>query len=453
MARKKQLIMGRTGGEALIINAKNKYADIISFGRMDNARQSKGGEISVSYGTSGTAKIQSWGNKNNLPYDREMLIRDNNISPQLIATKRSILIGSGPIAYTKRFEKGKEIRDRVEIPTEAQEFFDLLDESGYWANAAKNLIMHGGPFTEYVRTNGKKIASAKSHESRHIRREIQDSKGFSPNFYKCGRWAKKKKSADRFPILKIPAWRKDITANKFMRYKGDDLLFDDYYYDPAWWSARHWIAIANCIPLFHQANLDQGYNIRYHIEVPFDYFTDYSINAVTVEEIANQEQKADAAKAEFLTKINAFLSGVENSGKAIFTFYEINKALGKDFPGVKIKPLNVDLKDEALLKLYDKSNSAVTSAMGVHPTLAAIETAGKLSSGSEMRNAFLIYTAIHSPANRHILMDVARFVKKENEWDPNVHYTFGDIEITKLDDDKSGKKEVMIDTTKTKGDE
>ena len=142
--------MSRTGGEALFVSAKGKYADLITFSRMDNARQSRGGEVAVSYGKNGTAKIHSWGKGNTLPYDREMLIRDNNISPQLIATKRSILIGSGPIAYTKRFEKGKEIRDRVEIPTEANEFFELLEENGYWGNAAKNLLMHGGPFTEYL---------------------------------------------------------------------------------------------------------------------------------------------------------------------------------------------------------------------------------------------------------------------------------------------------------------
>ena len=448
---KETFIMSRTGGEAVIVNANKKEANLVSFARMGNARESRGGEISVTLSRDKTANIMSWGKGNTLPYDREMLIKDNNISPQLIATKRSILIGSGPIAYIKKFEKGKEIKERVEMPSQSEDFFDALEESNYFGNAAKNLIHHGGIFTEYLRSRGGEIVSAKSNESRKMRREVQDKKGFSKNFYACGKWTKKK--TDKFPIIQIPNYIGDKKQSKFIRYRGDDLVFDDYYYDPAWWGARHWISIANCIPLFHQANLDQGYNIRYHIEVPFDYFTDYSINAVTETEIAEQLQKADAAKAEFLKKINAFLSGIENSGKAIFTFYEINKALGKDFPGVKIHPLNVDLKDEALLKLFDKSNSAVTSAMGVHPTLAAIESAGKLSSGSEMRNAFLIYTAIHAPFNRQILMDVVRFTKKENKWDKKIHYTFGDIEITKLDDDKSGKKEVMVDTTKTKGDE
>ena len=378
--------MGRTAGTAMFINHKSKTTDLVTFSRTKSARKSRGGEIAVETKGNKSAKIMSWGKGNTLPYDREMLIRDNNIIPQLINTRRSILIGSGPLAYTKRFEKGKQIREQVDIPNEAKEFFDQLEEDDYFGNASKNLITHGGTFTEYVRNNGKEIFSAKSNESRHIRRGIQDKKGFSKNFYKCGKWTRKK--SEKYPVLPISAYLKDTKQKSFMRYRGDDLIFDDYYFGPAWWGSRHWISIANCIPLFHQANLDQGYNIRYHIEVPFDYFTDYSIKATTEEEIAGQLQKAEAARKEFVNKINGFLSGIENSGKAVFTFYEINKALGKAFPGVKITPLNVDLKDEALLKLYDKSNSAVLSAMGTPPTIAAIETAGKLSAGSEMRNAF-----------------------------------------------------------------
>jgi len=447
-------VQGRTAGTALIMSNNGKTADMVTFARTQSSHQSKGGELGVTTVSGSSAKIMSWGNRNALPYQREMLIADNNIIPQLINTRRSILIGSGPLAYERRFENGKQIREQVEIPTEAAEFFDQLEEDDYFGNASKNLIMHGGSFTEYVRNRGGEIKTAKSNESRKIRREIQDSKGFSRNFYKCGRWTKKKsKDGRKFDIFKIPAYTSLQNQKNFMRYRGDDLIFDDYYYGPAWWGSRHWISIANCIPLFHQANLDQGYNIRYHIEVPFDYFMDYSLNATTAEEIENQLQKADAAKADFLERINGFLAGVENSGKAIFTFYEINKALGKAFPGVKITPLNVDLKDEALLKLYDKSNSAVLSAMGTPPTIAAIETAGKLSAGSEMRNAFMIYTAIHSPRARRILMDVAHFTKKQNGWDKNIFYTFGDIEITKLDDNKDGQQKVMVDSTKIKDDE
>lgn len=448
------IVPGRTAGTAMLVNKNTKTADLVTFARTNSSHRSKGGELGVTTASGAKAKIMSWGDNNALPYQREMLIADNNIIPQLINTRRSILIGSGPLAYQRRFENGKQIREQIEIPTQAEEFFAELEEDDYFGNASKNLIMHGGTFTEYVRKNGGGIKSAKSNESRKIRREIQDSKGFSHNFYKCGRWSKKKsKSSDKFSIYKIPAYQKGKEQPKFMRYRGDDLIFDDYYFGPAWWGSRHWISIANCIPLFHQSNLDQGYNIRYHIEVPFDYFMDYSIQATTAEEIQNQLQKADAAKTDFLAQINNFLAGVENSGKAVFTFYEINKALGKAFPGVKITPLNVDLKDEALLKLYDKSNSAVLSAMGTPPTIAAIETAGKLSAGSEMRNAFLIYTAIHSPRARRILMDVAHFTKKENNWEKDIFYTFGDIEITKLDDNKNGQQKVMVDSTKIKDDE
>lgn len=55
-----------------------------------------------------------------------------------------------------------------------------------------------------------------------------------------------------------------------------------------------------------------------------------------------------------------------------------------------------------------------------------------------------MYVAIKTPIFRQILMKYLNPVRIANNWDKTIKYTFKDIEITKLDEDKSGSKDVAI---------
>lgn len=274
-----------------------------------------------------------------------------------------------------------------------------------------------------------------------MRAENQDSRGRINGYWWCGKWHKLR---DKNTVaMRIPAYDRMAVKKqpKFVLHTGDDLLFDDYYYLPTWWGAKTWVQLANLIPEFHQANIANGYTIRYHIEIPKDYFVDYTSQAQTPNQKEEAKKQEAQAKQEFKDRLDSFLGGHKNAGKAVYTSYELNRALGKEFPGIKIKTLDVDLKDEALLKLYDAAIKALTAAQGIHPTLANVETAGKLSSGSEMRNAYLVYQKTKTPVMRRILLEAVYLVHRENGWDPAIRWDFRDVELTTLDESKSGTKE------------
>jgi hypothetical protein len=148
--------------------------------------------------------------------------------------------------------------------------------------------------------------------------------------------------------------------------------------------------------------------------------------------------KERSAKETFLKTLNSFLAGEEQAGRALVTDYEINKQLGKEFPGIKVTALNPDLKDEALLKLFDKSNEANMSGSGVHPTLAAIQTQGKLSSGSEILNAFNMYVAIKTPVARELILESINLVHKANAWGEGLVWGFRDIQLKTQDQAPNG---------------
>lgn len=422
------------GGEALVtIREATKSSEDI------------GDALSVSVQNK-SVKIKQWGVQNDQPNVREQLIKENNIVPQLIATKRNIIIGGEFVAYKSRWENGEEIKDYMPIPTQEQDFLEEMDFEKYQMDAMNNLLMHSNLFVEYIRDKGGRVISMQVKQCRHVRAEVMDMKGMINNYVWRGNWTKKgkgKKDTD-FPPVTIPAFDKTKQQAKFMLHIKDDMLTDEYYGVPLWWGGKSWIETANVIPDFHKANLQHGYTIRYHIEIPKDYFAGATSAKQLPDAQNDAENRESKAKQEFIDKLNDFLAGVNRAGRALVTTYEINKALGKDFPGIKVTPLSVDLQDKALLDLFEKSNQANISAQGVHPTLAAIETSGKLSSGSEIRNAFLMYTAIHAPVPRMLLLKPWNLVRKLNGWDPTIKYTFKDIEIKTLDEEKSGTADVAI---------
>lgn len=402
-----------------------------------------GKAMRITYGADKSAEIWTWGKNNLLPQEREALVLDNNIVPELIATKRDITVGQGLFCYRERFEDtdgmSRRILDEVEMPAAAKEFFEKVEINKYLRKAARNLMFHANVMTEMVRTIGGQIHGITAFECRHIRPEKQNSRGVIPAWYVSGNW--KEYTKPEYAPVRVAAYAgEEAKQSKFVYHCMDDLLSDEYLGIPTWWGGRAWIECANAIPMFHINNLRNGYTIRYHIEIPKDYFIDNSSVQVTANQKESAKRKESEARLEFLRKLNEFLAGYEQAGRAIVTEYEINRAAGKEFPGIKITPLNVDLKDKALLELFERSNDANISAQGVHPTLAAIQTQGKLSSGSEIRNAFNMYVAIKTPVKRAILLEPINFIHRVNGWGEGLKWGFRDIEITTIDETTTGKQ-------------
>lgn len=410
-----------------------------------NAAQPIGDLRTTSVKGGSSAMVMEWGADNCRPSYREQLVADNNIVPALMMTRRNIILGRGLMAYRNVIVDGKMEVEQVEIPKYAEDFFDRSDITTYLATAARNEVFHSAIPTEYILDKLGRVSRIRALESRHIRLEEQDKQGISRNMYWKGAWTNRKRlrrTVDQ-EAQRIRLYRpgQEMPRGKFGTFVVDDLLcLDEYYPQPYWEGSEEWISLANKIPQFHDANLSHGYSMRWHIEIPKGYFLDSNALDQVQEEDKRKEiiTNANSKKKQFLTKLNETLQGLKNAGKTVVTEYDIDKSLSKEFPGIKITPLTYDMKDEALLKLFDASNAANMSAQGIHPTLANIQTQGKLSSGSEIRNAYLMYVAIHTPAARERLLRPINLVKKLNGWDKAIHFGFRDMLITRLDDDKSG---------------
>lgn len=388
-------------------------------------------------------KIAYWGKENNLPAERELLISANNIVPQLIATKRNIILGSGLMAYKEIFESGKRKIERVEMPTQIDDW--LLEneiQTEYLPTSAKNLIIHVQTYTEGVRKGKGVIHKIKAHECLYVRAKEQDKSGKIPGYFLKSYWGKQtaKTKQEETPAIYIPAYDKSIDQPKFMISCADKLLGGPYYYTPHWEGATEWIKTANCIPSFHLSNLQNGYNIRYLIRVPEDYF-----KRTLSETKRNSEKKAEfevEAKKDFTDKLNKFFQGAQNSGKAMITMKYLANHLQKEFSGIEIIPIDVNLQDEAMLKLFDSSNAANTSSHGTPPALAGIATGAKMTSGSEIRNLYNFYQLTVAPTPRQILLKPIEIAIKSFFKDTSIKLGFIDTELVATDENQHGKENV-----------
>jgi hypothetical protein len=393
--------------------------------------------------------VAFWGKQNDLPFYREELIAGNNIVPALIERKRNILLGQGWYAYKERYEDDddgmmKRVVDEVPMDMDMEAFFKKFKKEA--ARLVGDWLKHSMCMPEFVRGLGDKIVSVKALEIKYCRAAKKNAMGDIPRWYWCNYWQRKNsiKEADRLlQTLTIydPASKKK--QPKFVLPLMDDLFNDCYYPIPAYWGGRHWITLSNIIPLFHEANLKHGSAPRFHIIIPHDYFWDYAaMNATTEgsEDYQKVLKTAEEKEKQFVIDFNSVLVGVGNTGRPIVTKSEIIEALGGKYEKrIQIEKIDYNINDEALLKLYAASNVANVSAQALHPTLASIETGGKgIGSGTEIRNAFLLYLIIAAPVVRDMLMEVVEVVKTENGWPADVKFGIRDAEMTTLAENPSG---------------
>lgn len=98
-----------------------------------------------------------------------------------------------------------------------------------------------------------------------------------------------------------------------------------------------------------------------------------------------------------------------------------------------------------MLKLFESSNTANTSAHGIPPSLAGIATGAKLTSGSEIRNLYNFFQLSAAPMPRQILLKPLRLAWREMGMPGDIKLGFRNIILETTDKNPTGITEPMPD--------
>lgn len=371
-----------------------------------------------------------WGSDNDRPAAMARLAAHNHIKPKLTRIEEEYILGSGLQVYEKRIENGQRIIEPVENP-QIEDWLEEAEAYEYIAHACNNLVMSGNVFTQYIRSLSGDVVELLCSDSTDVRVSIErDRRGKAKQFGILPDWTMDDDD-DKNKLFVIPAYDKAKIQNLFMTQGRHRQMGQPFYSFPVWWSSEEWTIVSNLIPKYHSAGLRNGYNVKYHVKIPASYFDG-----------CKDEAAKKKKKEELRNDLDRFFSGVDKSQKSILTVYDVDMD-GKPLPGLMIELVGQGKADESYIKLNEAANLNQAAAHGVSPSLAGIDTGGRLGgSGSEARIHSQLHTALRTPIVRNILTKPFRLVGKINGWPRNQFVYFADTEITTMDEN-SGKPKTV----------
>lgn len=404
----------------------------------------------------GSYEYMAWGSDNNLPYDIINLIESDETLTTCMQFNAEICYGGGFVYDCSN--ASATVRKKVD------DFVIHNNMSGYFYGLCQDLKYYGFGISIVYLNKNKEIVRVVRKNAAYCRFAPADSKGRIP-YILYGNW--RKSSMDEKEVEKIPLLDSDFPIDDFLITVGKQIgedgktkprsqstkfavltkipCADSLYYPIPPYAALFkgkWYNIKNLIGVAKEANLKNSAPIKYLVEISDKYFERIFRNAGIVEETKKRERVKEEK-----AKIIDYLTGAENSGKALFANFYCSPD-GKEIHDVKITRIDEDSKQggDWATDMVEAVNM-ICFAMRVHSNLVgSVPSKSQTNnSGSDKRELYTIAQALQKPYHDLVSL-VHNLIIQVNKWDgvkPN--YPF--IQLTTLDENKDAK-EVNIDNNK-----
>ena len=211
---------------------------------------------------------------------------------------------------------------------------------------------------------------------------------------------------------------------------------DSTYYPIPYYAALFkgkWYNIKQLIGLAKEAKLKNSAPLKYHIEVSQRYWE----GIFKRERITSPKKQQERIVKEKQLIID-FLTGAENSGKALFSTFYVSPT-GEEQHDVVINRIDEDKEGGDWSTDIQEAVNMFCFTMRVHSNLVG-SVPGKSqsnNSGSDKRELYTIAQALQKPYH-DLLFTVHRIIMKFNHWDkayPECPF----IQLTTLDENKDAK--------------
>lgn len=378
-----------------------------------------------------------WGSRNNYP---QQLIDAVMADPAaaLLEKRRAMHWGRGLMFCKKTIdEKGNEHIEYVpdeKVPQEILDFMWVNDWQNFQQGVIGDFEWWHAFYVQYIPNNAGKIAQVKWQRMKDVRAALRNTEtGKIDKYFLSGMWPEPQDGE----YAEVPAF--DRLTGKYGLYKHELMSIDkDYYPQPAWHGISRWLYVAGKIPRWILANIDNSINLKYHVKIPLKYILD-----MCPEErypTAQEWQKAiQDFEAELYKKIDTYLAGETNVHKAFYSKVAVDDQ-GKALPGWEIVVLENNIKDEAWLRAYGTAAMAITSGIGLSPSIGGQVLPNGLGSGSgsDLREQFNFYMQVMTAQPRQTTLEPWEVIKRINGWPKDLHLTYRDVVLQSIDQNKSG---------------
>ncbi|QMW04062.1 hypothetical protein [Spirosoma foliorum] len=373
-----------------------------------------------------------WGDADNQPNQMAKLVQNNNQIRPLLEATRDMIYGSG-IGFFERIFEGKTMRLEPFTDARLEDWVYETELTNYIIAAINERVTNANHFTRFEFTvDGMPLLSISDSFTTRI--------GLPKNgkvvnylqnpFFGEGRGLVGKSDS-------IPAFnRKDPKASIVSLFHSrEHISGNPFYAFPSWWCSRDWIEVANLIPLFHKSGLKNGYNIKYLIKMPKDYFDQEGGKDLPPDKIRQKW-------ATFGENLKQWLSGVDNVNKSLLVRY-LRGDDGKALESIDVVPLKNEMSDDAYAKVWEMAGVSITNAVGILPVLGGVTPGSKSGdSGSQVRTVADYQQHFRTPVQRQILLEPIQMALRAMNY-TNIIPVFKEVQLTTLDKNPTGKQAVV----------
>lgn len=387
-----------------------------------------------------------WGESNDWPTQARLKVEKSTTAYPLIKKLVSIIFGRGFTYYREVKNSDGTITQDFTPIAEIDEFLENNDIETFLTERFYDLFLAGNLFCEFILNNALgKICNINHLEAEFSRFKTPTNNQPLDTFLYSGTWPNPKTTPAEIPFC-IKANQNTDFIKKSYRSKKKFVTHDHLpspgrtvYAFPshgALFRTDGWLDYGNSVPEIMNAINKNAWNIKYHVQIPHDYWE------IAYKEYASLDQKAKTSFINArLEEMNTWLSGKGNVGKT-FTSHFLRDANGNKMEGFKIEVIDDKTKKDSYLTSVQESDIQVARAYGVDASLSTIQPAGGkmgAGSGSDKRTGFENQVNT-SHLDVKVVTEPLKLVAKYNAWPANLRFGFIHDIPTTLNEDKAGVK-------------
>ncbi len=388
-----------------------------------------------------------WGGDNQMPYDILDLIEKDETLSTCQMFNAEVMYASGLQYNTDNCTQQvkNDVEDWLLGTSLPQYFLGVCQDFKHYGWCVSVIILD---------KEGKKIVSLHRKEVIYCRFAPANKEG-KIEYLLYGNWKKGVTSADyveKIQLLDFDAPWLDLQARMATKSRVRKFAVvskvptpDSTYYPIPYYAALfkgNWYNIKQLIGIAKESKLKNTAPLKYHIEVSHKYWEEIFKR----ERITDPNEQQERVVKEKRTIID-FLTGAENSGKALFSTFYVTPT-GEERHDVKISKIDEKQEGGDWSTDIQEAVNMICFTLRVHSNLVG-SVPGKSqsnNSGSDKRELYTIAQSLQKPYH-DLLFVVHKIIMKYNGW-TGAYPECPFIQLTTLDENRDAK-EVTMDNSDT----